>query len=63
MLWYHFNAWNLRELKLTDPDREETQNTWINQTPSNQMSSQYEWDKGTATIQAGFDHLLLNDKG
>jgi len=53
----------LRELKLTDPDREETQNTWINQTPSNQMSSQYEWDKGTATIQAGFDHLLLNDKG
>jgi len=53
----------LRELKLTDPDRQETQKTWINQAPSNQMSSKYEWDKGKATTQAGFDHLLMNYKG
>jgi len=37
-----------------DPAEQETQNTWINQIPSNQLSSTYEWDKGYATTQAGF---------
>jgi len=36
-----------------DPRGQEAQNTWINQTPSNQMSFTYEWDKGYATTQAG----------
>ena len=48
---------------LMDPAEQETQNTQINQTPSNQMSFTYGWDKGYATTQAGFDHSTLNHKG